>query len=337
MQPIESLRGKWIPVACGVAVFAGAIGVVVWRGRRHPLAPPPAVTAAALAQARNEVTLQGKIRPRHMVGVAAGVPGFIEAFLAEPGQEVYEGQVLARVGAQGLESAREASQAALEHAQEQVSKDEATVNAARLELSRAEADAQRARMALDRAQRGRDRQQALFREGATPRLVYDKAVAEHEAAQRDFDLADATVRTGREHVQGGANQVNAAKTILTARMQQLEEAQENLAAAEIHSPVDGFLVSRKGEIGANAAEMGEDLFRIATDVFALETAVEPKPEVLKRIGPGQPALVLVLDLQNVAMQGVVREIRGKEAIIEFDSTLPAIKPGMQVDVRLKLE
>ena len=158
------MRGKWIPVTVGVVLFAVAVGVVVWRGRRHPVAPP---RAAAVAAAQNEVTLQGKIRPQHITGVRASVPGFIEAFLVKPGQDVYEGQVLARIGAQGLESAREVAQAAVERAQEQVSQAEAAATAARLELSRAEADAQRSKMALERAERVSGRQQTLFREGAT--------------------------------------------------------------------------------------------------------------------------------------------------------------------------
>jgi hypothetical protein len=65
--------------------------------------------------------------------------------------------------------------------------------------------------------------------------------------------------------------------------------------------------------------------------------VEGKPEVLKRIVPGQPALVLVLDLQSTAMPGVVREVKDNLATVEFSSALPAIKPGMQADVRFKLE
>ena len=190
-------------------LFALAVGVVVWRGRRHPVkAPKAAETAAAIAVAQNEVTLQGKIRPQHVTAVGPSVSGFIEAFLVEPGQDVYEGQVLARIGAQGLESAREVAQAALERAQEQVSKAEAAVTAARLELSRAEADAQRSRMALDRAERASARQQTLFREGATPRLVYEKALKEYEAALKDYDLIDATVRTGREHIQSGTDEVS---------------------------------------------------------------------------------------------------------------------------------
>jgi len=331
------MRGKWIPVLAGVVLFALAVGVVVWRGRRHPVAPPKAaVTAAAIAAARNEVTLQGKIRPQHITGVGASVSGFIEAFLVEPGQDVYQGQVLARIGAQGLESAREVAQAALERAQEQVSQAEAVVTAARLELSRAEADAQRSRMAMERAERASTRQQTLFREGATPRLVYEKALQEYEAALKEYDLIDATMRTGREHIQSGMDQVAGAKKIVADKTQALEDAQDNLAAAEVHSPVDGYVVSRKGEVGGSAG-ISDELFQIATDLYALEVAVEPKAELLKRIVPGQEALVLVLDLQNTAMPGVVREIKDNQIIVEFNSTLPTIKPGMQADVRFKLE
>ena len=331
------MRGKWIPVSVGVVVFALAVGVVVWRGRRHPVPPPrAAVTAAAIAVAQNEVTLQGKIRPQHISSVGPAVSGFIEAFLVEPGQDVYQGQVLARIGAQGLESAREVAQTALERAQEQVSQAEAGVNASRLELSRAEADALRSRMAMERAERATTRQQTLFREGATPRLVYEKALQEYQAALKDYDTVDATVRTGRERVQSGGDEVAGAKKIVAAKMQLLEEAQDNLAAAEVHSPVDGYVVSRKGEVGGSAG-ISDELFQIATDLYAMEVAVEPKAEVLKRIVPGQAALVLVLDLQNAAMPGVVREIKDSQAIVEFDSMLPAIKPGMQADVRFKLE
>jgi multidrug resistance efflux pump len=206
-----------------------------------------------------------------------------------------------------------------------------------MELSRAEADAQRSRMALERAERASTRQQTLFREGATPRLVYDKALKEHEAALKDYELIDATVRTGREHIQSGMDEVNGAKKIVADKMLLLEEAQGNLSAAEVHSPVDGYVVSRKGEVGGSAEELGDELFQIATDLYAMEVALEPKAELLKRMAPGQPALVLILDLQNAAMPGVVREIKDNRVIVEFNSTLPAIKPGMPADVRFKLE
>ena len=336
-QPVSRMRGKWIPISVGCAVLGVSLGTVVWRGRRHPVAPPAAVTAAAIAVARNEVTMQGKILPRHLTGVGASVPGFIEAFLVEPGQDVYEGQVLARIGAQGMESAREAAQVALDRAREQLSQAEAAVAAARLELSRAEADAQRSRTLLERAERASTRQQMLFREGATPRVVYQKALQEYEAAMKDYAPIADTVRTQRELIQSGTAEVGAARKIVDDKLRLLAEAQDHLSAAEVRSPVDGYVVSRKGEVGGSAGELGDELFQIATDLYALEVALEPGSQLLKRILPGQPALVLVLDLANAAMPGVVGEIKDNRVMVEFDSTLPAIKPGMRADVRFKLE
>jgi len=137
-------------------------------------------------------------------------------------------------------------------------------------------------------------------------------------------------------VQAGLKEVDAAKKIVASKLEQLDDAQDNLANAEVHSPVDGYIVSRKGEVGGTAG-VTDEIFQIATDLFALEVAVEPKPDMLKRIVPGQPALVLMLDLQSAAMNGVVREIKDNQVIVEFTSALPAIKPGMTADVRFKLE
>ncbi|MEO8595515.1 MAG: hypothetical protein ABI759_19500 [Candidatus Solibacter sp.] len=331
------VRGKWIPVVAGVTILAIAIGVVVLRARRKPVqAPSAAATAAAITAANKEVTLQGKIRPQHLRGVTPAQGGYIEAFLVEPGQDVYEGQVLAKIGAQSLESAREVAQEALEKAQEQVTKAEAVVSAARLEVSRAEADAQRSRIALDRAEKATSRQQTLFREGATPRMVYEKTLKEYEAALKDSEVMDNAVRTGQEHVQSGLKSVDNAKKIVADKLEALDDAQDNLAAAEVRSPVEGYVVSRNGEVGGTAG-MNDEIFQIATDLYALEVALEPKPEVLKRIVPGMPALVLLLDVQSASMQGVVREIKNDQVIVEFTSSSPAIKPGMQADVRFKLE
>ncbi len=329
------MRRTWIMIAVAVIVMVGVVAALAIRGRRRPVPKPTGALAAGVVQG-NEITLQGKIRPQHVTGVSASVPGFIEAFLVEPGTDVYEGQVLARIGAQGLESAREVSQAALERAQEQVGKSEAAVTATRLELSRADADSTRARMALDRADRVFQRQQTLLKEGATPRLTYEKTLHEYEAAQKEWEIVDATVRTGRDQAQSATQELAAARKIVQDKTKQLDDAQYALSAAEVHSPVDGYVVSRKGEVGADAQQVGE-LFQIATDTYALEVALEAKAEVLKRIVPGQAALVLVLDLQSAAMQGVVREIKDNQVIVEFTSSLPAIKPGMNADVRLKLD
>jgi multidrug resistance efflux pump len=327
------MRSKPIVIAAIGALLVLSVGASLFvRGRHRPVPQPPTVTASLPP---TQLTLQGKIRPQHIVGVPAPVPGLIESFLVEPGADVYSGQVLARIGAQGLAGAREAAQADLERAQEMATRAEAAANAARLELSRADADSERSLMMLQRAEKFFTREQTLFREGATPRLTFEKAQSDFDAAKKDQEIVAATVRTANESVQSMAAEAAGAKKIAADKLRQLEDAKASLAAAEVHSPVDGYLASRKGEVGDNATASGSDFFQIATDLYALEAVLDLKPEQLKRVTPGMPALVVVLDLQTPSMQGVVREVKNNQAIVEFNSPIPAIKPGMIASVRLQ--
>ena len=113
--------------------------------------------------------------------MGATVEGNIEAFLADVGDEVFQGQVLARIGAAGLESDREAAADAVEYAQDQVGKAEAGVNSARLEASRADADEPALAHAAGSGRQVYDRQKTLHTAGATPQ-VFEKAQRDYEAA-----------------------------------------------------------------------------------------------------------------------------------------------------------
>jgi multidrug resistance efflux pump len=330
------MRGTWVLLSV-VAVLAGVAGGALSLRYRRP-APPPLVRAAGPAVLpANQVTLSGAIRPQHVAGVGAQVNGVIEAFLVDVGQDVYQGQVLARIGSQGLESSREAATSAVDHAQEQVNRAEAAVAGARLEQSRADAEAQRARFAMERAEAAFSRQQLLFGQGATPRLVYEKAEREYDSARTEFAVMDKAARATAERVQSTLQEVASAQKILAGENQRLEESQAAFEAADLHSPVDGLLVGRNGEVGKPAQEFGDNLFQIATDVYALEVALEPEPPILKRIRPGQPALVLIPDLESAGITGDVKEIKGTQVLVEFNSTIPAIRPGMLADVRLRLD
>ena len=329
------MRGKWVLLSVAVVLAGVGAGALSMRSRRA--ASPPVRSAGSAVIVNHEITIQGKIRPQHVVGVIAALNGLVEALPVDVGQDVYQDQVLARVGAQALESAREAAESDLEHAQEQVARAEAAVNTARLEESRADADAERARLALDRAEKTYSRQHMLYTQGATPRLTFDKAESEYQSLLKEFEIMDAGARAARDQVQNALREVTANKKIVQDREQQVAGAVGDLEAADVRSPVDGTVVGRKAEIGKSAIEAGNEFFQIATDLYALEVTLEPKPEDLKRIQPGQQAMVLILDLQSQGLPGVVKEIKDNRVVVEFESNLPAIKPGMLADVRLKLE
>jgi multidrug resistance efflux pump len=332
------MRGKWLLFSV-LAVLAGvALGALSLRNK-GPQTAPQAPSASAALIARDEIRLSGAIRPQHVVGVGSQVNGNIEAFLADVGQDVFQGQVLARIGASNLETDREAAAQAVESAQDRVAKAESAIIAARMEASRAGADAQRARAALDRAQKTFARQQTLYAAGATPRNVFDRSQQDYEAALKDAEIMGNAERAANESAKAMIESLDVAKKALAEKTRQFEDAQGALADAELRAPVDGLVVGRKGEVGKPAEEAGSDMFQIATDIYALEVVLEAPPATLKQLHPGQQALVTVLDLQTGGMPGSVKEIQDKEGqvIVEFNSALPAVRPGMRADVRLKLE
>lgn len=330
------MRARWgllSVLALGLGVAVGALSL-----RHRRVEETPARNAGAAVLASNlEVSLTGIIRPQHVTGVGCSIDGNIEAFAANVGDDVFQGQVLARVGAAGLESEREAAAHAVEYAQDQVSRGEAAVTSMRLEASRAAADQQRARMALDLADKVYSRQKTLHAAGATPRLTFEKAEQDYNAAKQEYDVMDKAARAAADNVQNATESLSNAKKLLATKSQQLEDAQGAFEAAEVRAPVDGLIVARKGEVGKPARESGDEMFSIATDIYALEVPLDPPPDVLKKLQVGQQALVVVLDLQTGGMPGRVKEIKGTQAIVEFSSTLPAIRPGMRADVRLRVE
>jgi hypothetical protein len=47
--------------------------------------------------------------------------------------------------------------------------------------------------------------------------------------------------------------------------------------------------------------------------------------------------VIAADLTMEGMPGSVKEIKGNQAIVEFTSSNPALKPGMTAQARINLE
>jgi multidrug resistance efflux pump len=328
------MRAKWLLVVA--VVVAAGIGAGALSHRLRKPTPPAPKTAAAAIVNGNELVLTGTVQAQHVTNVGAEIDGNLEAFTAEVGDEVFEGQVLARIGSADVETAREQASAAVEAAQQAVSTAESALASARLEQSRADADLQRSKSQVDRAQKTFERQKLLHDHGATPKIKYDATVQEYEAAVKDFDIMDKSDRAARDAVRTANDQLAQAKQALAERGEALENTETAFAAAELRAPVTGTIVARKGELNKPAREFGNDLFQIATDLFALEVAAEARPEQLKRLYPGEDALVVLLDLGTAGLAGRVREIKDARAVVEFNSNVPAVKPGMRAEVRIKL-
>ena len=331
------MRGKWLLAGGSAILVALAMGALT-RLRHEASAKTPQGRKSSAAEAPPlELSLPGRIQAQHVIPVGTPVTGTIDSFFVDVGQDVYEGQLLAQIAGQGLEAARQEAVRAAQSAQEKVNAIEGRIIAARLEASRARADANRSRDQFDRAEKTYLRQQLLNREGATPRLVYEKAGREFETARTEFNSLDELARQAENRAGDLIRDLDAARRSLEERNSALENANAQSAGAEIRSPVSGILVARHGEPGKLIGpEEAQDLLEVAADLSQLAVTIHVEPPALQRIRPGQDALILVADLSGV-IPATVKEIKASEVTLNFASPSPVVRPGMTAQVGLRLE
>jgi HlyD family secretion protein len=328
------MRGKQL-VAAGALVLAAIAAGGLFSLRRS--APPPASPKRAEQpeQFAAYVILPAKIRALTVTAVAVPVQGTVESLLVDVGQQVYEGQLLGRIGNTSLDADQQSAAAELERAQARLSDLEGKLIVSRAEASRARSEAARVQAEFDRAERAYLRQQMLVKEGATPRLVYEKSAKEYAAARLERDTAADLARGAEDRLSTLVKNTDVARQSAEAGTQALDSAKQAAAAAEIHSPVTGVVVARTRQAGEEVTPDIQDLFQIASDLSALEAVVEPDAAALARIRPGQEALITIAGAPD-AILGQVSDVKGSEVLIRFASPSPAIRPGLTAQVRIKV-
>jgi HlyD family secretion protein len=332
----KMVRGKWFVVSASVILLALA-GVAVKILTSIPAkksltqtsatkTPPPVV----------EVRLSGKIRAQNVISVGPPLQGTVGALFVDTGQQVFEGQLLARLTNEGLETGQQMAQKTLENAQARVNTLESEINSARLEASRARADASRARSEYDRLDKIFSRQRMLFAEGATPKLTYEKSSSDFELAQREYRALEQVATQAESRLEEIVKSLDAEKRALAEKSADLETARARAGATELVSPAQGMVVARNGEVGQSVGPDKADFFQIATQLSQLEVVLDPDPPAMRRIRLGQPALVSLAEQGSEGMLGAVKAIQGAQVIVAFTSPNPAVKPGMMAQVRIKV-
>ena len=332
------MRGKWFLAISLAVILCGALAGTWFVLRKKSPASASARSSGALTLAPGSIsTVTGLIRPQHVVAVGSSSQGMIDAFLAEAGQEVFEGDTLARITSRSEEAAVENASNALERSQALVDKAQATVNNALLEQSRANADVERSRAAYEAAQQRAATAQNQYKYQAISRNAYDAAQQAQAAALADYQRKHQTLNTAIDYEMGLEKLVESEKKALAEKQRELDSAKDDLNASDVLAPVSGWVVSRNGQAGQAAQEAGNQMFVIATDFAVMEVVVEPEPPILKRLVPGMPALVLIPELTDAALSGDIKAIENNQVIVQFDNPLPALKAGMRGSVHFKLD
>jgi len=235
------------------------------------------VTRAVEREVIERAVVTGTLVPREEVLVAPEIEGLrIVEVLVEEGANVRQGQVLARLSRDILETTLAQNTATIARA-------EAAIAQAQSQIVQAEAAQTEAVQALERAR-------ALIRGGNTTEVQLEQRVSAARAAEGRL----AAARDGLRMAEAERRSAEAAR----------REIEVRLGRTEIRAPRAGIVSRRTARLGASATAGGDPLFRIIAD-GEIELEGEVTETQLLRIREGAPAEVVLGDRR---MQGRVRTV-----------------------------
>lgn len=245
-----------------------------------PVAPaPPAITVTEVAPValRDRVIASGLVSAVEEVQVQPLIEGQpIDELLADVGDRVAAGQVLARLSTSTLELQRS-----------QLVANRAAVEA---QVAQAEATLIDARATAADAARQAERNRQLAEDGTVPQAQADTASAAAESAA-------ARVRAAEQGVVAAQAQIG----VIDAQVASLDL---QVSRAEVAAPVGGLVVGRNAQVGAVASAAGQPLFTIVRD-GAMELSVDVSEGDLMRLRPGQAATLRASE-SAAPLRGTVR-------------------------------
>jgi len=244
-----------------------------------PEAGLPAITVSEVRPLRltDRVIASGLVDAVEQVQVQPLVEGQpIDALLADVGDTVAEGQVLARLSTSSLEL--QLSQLAANRASAEAAIAQAEANVIQANANAAEAERQAARNA------------ELVEAGSVPQAQADQTAAAAEAARAGANVAEQGVASARAQLE-----------LVDA---QIANARLQLSRTEVKAPVAGLIVNRNAQVGAIAAAAGEPMFTVVRD-NAMEMRADVAEQDLLRLAAGQIAHLSALE-GNAPIEGEVR-------------------------------
>lgn len=326
------MKARW-GVAALVLLAVLSVAVTAFVRKRSGAQTSKQPVPQAVAQ---DLSLAATLRAASAVPVAVPVEGRIESFQVEVGDEVYEGQLLAQIRSQALETAKLEAETDLERAESRVRALEASLSAARLEASRAAADATRIRNEFEQASKYFQRQQMLLSEGATPRLTFEKAQKDFLVLEAENKSADAVASGAEERISSTQRDLDAARKLLENKAEDMEQANLRVGSGDVLSPVSGVVVGRNGQAGDNVHPSMADLFQIASDLSAMLAVADASAAQIGQIKPGQSATVTIVEMGGESLEGTVTKLEEGRITVQFANPNPQIKPGLTAQIRIKL-
>jgi HlyD family secretion protein len=230
------------------------------------------------------VSANGKIQPETEVKITPYISGEVVGLYVKEGQEVKEGDLLAKIDPEIYISSYDRSVANL--------------NTMKANEANAQARLVQAKSQFANAEESYKRNKQL----------YEQQVI----SQADWDAAQSAYSVAKAEVDAATQNLKAAEYTVNSAVAGVKEAKENLTKTTITSPTDGVvskLSIEKGErvAGASQFSAGTELMRIA-NLNLMEANVEVNENDIMRVKLGDTALIEVDAYLNKKFKGIVTEI-----------------------------
>lgn len=255
--------------------------------------PAITVSAVALHTLRDQVLVSGLVGPLEEVQVQPLIEGQpIETLMADVGDKVVAGQVLATLSATTLNL--------------QKSQFNASLASARATIAQAEAQLIEAQSSAGEAQRVNDRTAKLKAAGTS--------------SQAAADQANAAAISATARVTVAVQSLEAARAQLSLAEAQLANVDLQLTRTSVVAPVSGEVVERNALVGGIASAAGPAMFKLIRD-GALELRADVAEADLVRLAPDQTAQMKAVGTTE-PLVGVVRLV---EPTIDATSRLGRVR------------
>jgi multidrug efflux pump subunit AcrA (membrane-fusion protein) len=311
-----------LPVVAILAMLAIALAVILVvrnRGAAETEAEPVVeveVATTSRAEMREYVEATGTLNamPGHEASFSAATAGRVTRVLAQVGQNVRAGQVLAELDKSVLAATVRQQAAAVEQARAQAQQARAASGSqspiAMDQIRQAEIAIAQARANQTQAQNNLNRLQTLFTRGIAARKEVEEAqtalaVASAAVAQAESALAAAHVNATRGV---GEARTQAAVTAggVSAAQAALQVAQAELARASIRAPITGTVTKRAVNDG-ESVDPATPAFEVI-DASSLDLVANLPAQYLGRVRTGNLAVVKIEPFPDREFEGGIVQV-----------------------------
>src|SRR3954466_8151819 len=282
------------------------------------------------------VVATGKVEPITKAEIKSKASGIVKRILADYGDIVKSGQVLAELDKEQIQAHVNETTAQLEGA-------EANLHAAEAELERAKVDAESPEVPL--LKRAYERAQGMAREGVVSASALDDAQKAYEMAANKQNIAKAQLVSAKA-------KLAQAKATVAESAAVLDNAKQDLKNTTIVSPLDGIVLSRDVEVGdavSSILVLGSSATLVRTVGDTHEVYVKGKVDEsdIGKIWANQPAKIKVESFKDDSFNGRVTKISPMgaekdnvttfEVRVSIENPQGKLKAGMTANAEIILD